>query len=275
MAEQQGERALPGILASIVETKRGELETLRPRRRELERQALAAPPPRDFARALRAGPHVSVIAECKRRSPGAGDIRPGLDPAALTRSYEASGAKALSVLTDERYFGGSLADLAAARASTTIPVLRKDFTLDPLHVLEARAAGADAVLLIARILGDDSLVSLQALARELGMSALVEAHDAGEVGRALAAGATLLGINNRDLATFTTDLGATLRLLEGVGPDVAVVSESGIRTREDVVRLASAGVDAILVGETLLRAPDPGAAAGALARVARGRRAGG
>ncbi|MHB1194517.1 MAG: indole-3-glycerol phosphate synthase TrpC [Longimicrobiales bacterium] len=272
MAEPQGSHALPGILASIVRTKREELDALRPRRRELERTALAAPAPRGLEAALRSGEHVSVIAECKRRSPGAGEIRPGLDPAALTRSYAAAGARALSVLTDQRYFGGSLDDLAASRAATTVPVLRKDFTLDPLHVLEARAAGADAVLLIVRILDDDSLRSLQALARELGMSVLVEAHDAAEVDRALGAGATLLGINNRDLATFTTDLETTLRLLAAVPPEVAVVSESGIRTRDDVVQLAGAGVDAVLVGETLLRAPDPGAAVGTLTRVVRGRR---
>jgi indole-3-glycerol phosphate synthase len=273
LAEPQGSRALPGILASIVGTKRDELQALRPRGRELEREALAAPPPRDFAGALRSGAHVSVIAECKRRSPGAGEIRPGLDPAALARSYEAAGAKALSVLTDARYFGGSLADLAEARAATTIPALRKDFTIDPLHVLEARAAGADAVLLIARLLDDGALASLQSLARELGMSVLVEAHDASEVERALDAGAATLGINNRDLATFTTDLDLTLRLLEEVGPEVVVVSESGIRSRDDVALLATAGVDAVLVGETLLRAPDPGAAAAELARVVRGRRA--
>ncbi len=273
MAEPQGSRALPGILASIVQTKRDELDALRPRRRELERAALAAPAPRGMEAALRSGDHVSVIAECKRRSPGAGEIRPGLDAAALTRSYETAGAKALSVLTDLRYFGGGLDDLVAARAATDLPVLRKDFTLDPLHVLEARAAGADAVLLIVRILGDALLRSLHALAGELGMAALVEAHDAAEVDRALGAGATLLGVNNRDLATFTTDLETTLRLLAAVPPQVAVVSESGIRTRDDVVLLAGAGVDAILVGETLLRAPDPGAAVGMLTGVTRGRRA--
>jgi len=233
----------------------------------------AAPPTRDLEGALRSSAYVSVIAECKRRSPGAGEIRPGLDPVALTRSYEAAGAKALSVLTDAHYFGGSLADLAAARAATTLPVLRKDFTIDPLHVLEARAAGADAVLLIVRILSDEALRELHALAGQLGMSALVEAHDAGEVRRALDAGARILGINNRDLAAFTTDLDTTLRLLEAVPPNVEVVSESGIRTPDDVARLAGAGVDAILVGETLLCAPDPAAAVAGLAQAPRGRRA--
>lgn len=275
MAEPQGANDLPGILASIVETKRLELEALARRRRELERAVPAAPVPRDFAGALRAGRSLAVIAECKRRSPGAGEIRPALDAAELTRTYEAAGARALSVLTDVRYFGGSLADLAAAREATLLPVLRKDFTLHPLQVLEARAAGADAVLLIVRILADETLAELHGLARELGMSVLVEAHDARDVERALAAGAGLLGINNRDLATFATDLRTTLRLLEGIPRDVTVVSESGIRTPADAERLAAAGVDAVLVGETLLRAPDPGSALGALARVPRGRRSDG
>jgi indole-3-glycerol phosphate synthase len=272
LAEPQGSHALPGILTSIVRTKREEVEELRPCRRALERDALAAAPARDFAGALRRGSRVSLIAECKRRSPGAGDIRPGLDPAALARSYQAAGAGALSVLTDGSYFGGSLADLAAARAAVALPVLRKDFTLDPLQVLEARAGGADAVLLIVRILDNGALRALHALARELGMAALVEAHDEEEVERALESGAGILGINNRDLATFTADPGTTLRLLEGVGPEVTVVSESGIRSRDDVARLAAAGVDAVLVGETLLRAPDPGAVAGELAGVERARR---
>ncbi len=273
MAEPQGSRALPGILASIVATKKEELEALRPRRRALEAEAAVAPPPRDFASALCSGDCVAVIAECKRRSPGAGEIRPGLDPAVLARSYEAAGARALSVLTDQRYFGGDLTDLAAARSATALPVLRKDFTLDPLHLLEARAGGADAVLLIVRVLSDRALGELQAQAWHLGMSVLVEAHDALEVERALAAGARILGINNRDLATFTTDLDTTLRLLHDVGPEVTVVSESGIRAASDVARLSASGVDAVLVGETLLRAPDPGAATAALAGVPRGRRA--
>ena len=273
MAEPQGSSALPGILAAIVAAKREEVRGLRPRGRELEAEALAAPPPRDFAGALRGGTHVALIAECKRRSPGGGEIHPGLDPATLARTYEAAGAMALSVLTDAPFFGGSLADLAAARAATALPVLRKDFTLHPLQVVEARAAGADAVLLIVRILDDNALRALHALAMELGMAVLVEAHDEGEVERALQAGARIVGINNRDLATFGTDPGTTMRLIEHVGPEVIVVSESGIRSREDVTRLGAVGVDAVLVGETLLRSRDPGATAGELARVARGRRA--
>ncbi len=274
MPEPQGSRAIPGILGSIVETKRRELDGLRRRRRDLERRAGARPPALDFGGALTGGPTVALIAECKRRSPGAGDIQPGLDPAVLTRSYQASGARALSVLTDERHFGGSLADLEAVRAATSLPILRKDFTVDPLHVVEARAAGADAVLLIVRILGDPELASLLRVTADLGMAALVEAHDALDVERGLRAGARLLGVNNRDLATFETDLGTTLNLLASVPDDVAVVSESGIRTRGDVVRLAAAGVDAVLVGETLLRSADPAGTVAELSRVPRGARAG-
>jgi indole-3-glycerol phosphate synthase len=265
----QGAPELPGILESIIAVKREELSALRVRSRELERNARLAPPPRGFLQALHTEGSVSLIAECKRRSPGAGDIRPGLDPIELTRGYERSGASALSVLTDSRFFGGSNEDLASIRAARGIPILRKDFTLDPLHVVEARACGADAVLLIVRILGDAQLRELLEVARALDMEALVEAHDTGEIERAVDAGARVLGINNRDLATFTTDLETTVGLLERVPDDVLVVSESGIRTRDDVERLGAAGVDAILVGETLLRDPDPEAAAGRLSGVAK------
>lgn len=274
MPEPQGSHALPGILASIVATKRAELEGLAGRRSDLEREAVTAPSPRDFAGALRDGPTVSLIAECKRRSPGAGPIRADLDPARLAASYQAAGARALSVLTDRDYFGGSLTDLAAARRATDLPILRKDFTLHPLHVWEARAAGADAILLIVRILDDTALRDLSVLAGSLGMAVLVEAHDRVEVERALEAGARIVGINNRDLATFTTSLETTLRLMEGIPSDVTVVSESGIRTPEDIETVARAGADAVLVGETLLRAPDPAAEAGLLSRVPRGRKPG-
>jgi indole-3-glycerol phosphate synthase len=269
LPETQASGALPGVLAAIVAAKRAELEELRRVSGDLERSLEHAPPVRDMERALRGGERVSLIAECKRRSPGAGDIRPGLDPVVLTTGYEAAGAAALSVLTDRRYFGGSLEDLRAVRRSVGIPILRKDFTLDPLHVVEARAGGADAVLLIVRILDDPSLRGLLEEARGLGMTALVETHDDAELRRALEAGATLVGINNRDLSTFTTDLDTTTRLLEHVPSHVAVVSESGIRGAEDVARLGEAGVDAVLVGETLLRARDPAEAAAALARVDR------
>ena len=269
MPETQELQRLPGILADIVRTKTLELGELRARARELEHGAAAAPTPRDFKAALASSEHVALIAECKRRSPGAGSIRPDLDPAELARSYARAGAAALSVLTDREYFGGTLADLRAARAEASLPVLRKDFTLDPLQVVEARAAGADAVLLIVRILTDANLAALQAEAREHGMAALVEVHDRTELARALAAGAELVGINNRDLATFRTDLGTTLELLEEVPEDVLVVSESGIRGPQDAMALGAAGVDAILVGETLLRAPDPQAMARSLAFIPR------
>ena len=267
MPETQGHDGLPGILARIVRTKEVELEALRTRADALEEAAAAAPPTRGLRAALRAPGAVSLMAECKRRSPGAGDIRPGLDPAELARGYQDAGASAMSVLTDAEYFGGSLDDLRTVKAAVALPVLRKDFTLHPLHVLEARAAGADAVLLIVRILDDRSLRELHRLAVGLGMDVLVEVHDGAELDRALEAGARLLGINNRDLADFTTDLETTARLLEDVPDEVVVVSESGIRHRDDVTRLGGWGVDAILVGESLLRADDPREAAAALTGV--------
>ncbi len=269
MPETQGSGSLPGILAEIVATKRADLEALRGRAAELEAAAGSAPAPRPFDSALVAEDRVALIAECKRRSPGAGSIRPGLDPAALAREYEQAGASALSVLTDERYFGGALGDLSVARSATALPALRKDFTLDPLHVVEARAAGADAVLLIVRILTDGELHALHGEAKGLGMAVLVEVHDRAELRRALALGADVIGINNRDLSTFRTDLGTTVALLDEVPDGVTVVSESGIRDRADVERLGDAGVHAILVGETLLRAPHPGRTATELASVPR------
>jgi len=272
LPESQGVEALPGILARIVKTKREALRELKASARALERALAAAPAPRGFAPALAVRGVVSLIAECKRRSPGAGAIRPGLDPAALAARYEAAGASAVSVLTDSVYFGGSLMDLRAARRATTIPLLRKDFTLDPLHLLEARGAGADAVLLIVRILGRGELKALHDEAVALGMDVLVEVHDAAELERALAIGARVVGINNRDLATFTTDLGNTERLLAHLPDGVLAVSESGIRGRADVERLGAVGVDAILVGEALLRADDPAVAVAGLTGVAGGDR---
>ena len=269
MPETQGYDSLPGILSEIVAHKRLELKQLHARMDQVERMIETARPPLDFSGALRRPDSVSLIAECKRRSPGAGDIRPDLEPLRLTRGYEASGASALSVLTDERFFGGSLEDLRTVSRGVGIPVLRKDFTLASEHILEARAAGADAVLLIVRILDDGALRSLITAAHALGMAALVEVHDEHELERALGAGATIVGINNRDLSTFTTDLGTTARLLESLPTSVTVVSESGIRTRADVERLGEIGVDAILVGEALLAATDPSAAAAELSGVPR------
>lgn len=267
MPETQEDQSLPGILSDIVRTKNEELKRLVSIASALEEAAAAAPKPRGFEFALAQTGFVSLIAECKRRSPGAGAIRPHLDPASLASDYERSGASALSVLTDNTYFDGSLADLAAVRRATSIPVLRKDFTLDTLQLLEARAGGADAVLLIARILNDGQLDRLYHEALGLELDVLVEVHDRVELERVLQLDARIIGINNRDLATFTTDLETTERLLASVPSDVVIVSESGIGTRGDVERLARAGVDGILVGESLLSAKDPGMAAADLSRV--------
>jgi indole-3-glycerol phosphate synthase len=230
--------------------------------RDIARQAAL---PRGFAAALKHPSEVRLLAEVKRRSPSAGDIRPGADAAEIARAYAAGGAAALSVLTDREYFGGDLDALRAVHAAVALPIIRKDFVIDPVQVWEARAAGADAVLLIARILEQPLLEDLHALVRELGMDALVEAHTAGELDRALSAGATLVGVNNRDLDTFATRLELSLELASGISESVTYVAESGIRTAADVDRLGAAGVDAILVGESLMRQPDVAAAAAALA----------
>ena len=263
------------ILARIVATKAIEVEALRPRAGELRARARDAGPTRGFAAALRRGDEVRLLAEIKRRSPSAGPIRPGSSPEEVAVEYGEGGAAALSVLTDRDYFDGSLQALQAARAAVDLPLLRKDFTIDPLQLLEARAAGADAVLLIVRILEDPLLTELLGLATELGMDSLVEVHDRTELDRALGAGATLVGVNNRDLATFRTDLELTLRLAADVPAHVTLVAESGIRTPEDVRRLGAAGIDAVLVGESLMRQADLSAAARALVgHPRRARRAG-
>jgi len=269
LPETQAARPASDILARIVETKRAEVRELRGRRGELEVRAERAPAPLDFAAALMPPGAVALIAEVKRRSPGAGEIRPGLDPVELARGYAAAGASALSVLTDRDYFGGSLRDLEAIRAQVPLPLLRKDFLIHPLQLLEARGAGADTVLLIVRILEDPLLAELLAMARAMGMEPLVEVHEAEELDRALEAGARVIGVNNRDLRTFTTRLEVTTGHLPRIPLDRVVVSESGIRSREDVELLGEAGVHAVLVGETLLRAPDAGAAAAGLAGVSR------
>lgn len=261
--------SLPDVLRAIIEHKRVELERApTPSLGELLVAAADAPPPRDFAASL-CGPQVRVIAEIKRASPSEGAIRTGdFDPAAIARTYEANGAAALSVLTDERFFGGHLDHLRAARAAVDLPVLRKDFVIDERQVIEARAAGADAVLLIVAALPPVRLRALQALARNLGMTALVEAHDAAEVEMALDTEATVIGINNRDLRTFVTELATTERLAPMVPPDRVLVAESGVHERADVERLAAAGADAVLVGTALMRAEDPGEALRELTGVA-------
>ncbi|HEY4394949.1 MAG TPA: indole-3-glycerol phosphate synthase TrpC [Polyangia bacterium] len=223
----------------------------------LEDDAARRPPARSLARALRQPGRIACIAEFKRRSPSAGWIAENAVPATLARAYAAGGASAMSVLTDGPFFGGSLDDLVAARAASDLVILRKDFIVDRYQVVEARAAGADALLLIVAALTDAELSALLAATREVGLEALVEAHDAGEVARAVAAGAAVVGINNRDLKTFTVDRELAARLRPRVPPDRVVVAESGIRDAADVARLRAAGVDALLVGETLMRAEDP------------------
>jgi indole-3-glycerol phosphate synthase len=261
------------ILDQIVAAKREELAAARRRLPEarLAQSAAAAPPTRDFAAALRA-PGLQVIAEIKRASPSAGTLRQDFDPVAIARSFEGGGAAAVSVLTDADHFHGSLEYLRLVRGAVRLPLLRKDFTLATYHLHEARCAGADAVLLIVAILEDALLRDLIALASELQMAALVEIHDPAEGRRAIGAGARLLGINNRNLETFVTDLAQTQIVLEHLPSreGLTVVSESGIQTAEDLRRLATLGVDAALVGEHLMRAPDPGEALGALLREHRG-----
>lgn len=226
----------------------------------------ALPPPRDFASALRRSPGdpIRVIAEVKKASPSRGIIREDFDPVAIAQQYAGNGAAAISVLTDREWFQGDLAHLDAVRQAVHVPLLRKDFTLDPYHVYEARRHGADAVLLIAALLDDGSLKDLMSLAGSLRMCAVVEVHDADELDRALKAGARVVGINNRDLVTFETDLAVTERLLPAIPRDVVRISESGIHERTQVAALEAAGADAVLVGESLMKSADPGAALKAL-----------
>lgn len=228
---------------------------------ELRSRSLDLAPTRGFFNALAvrvADRRSAVIAEIKRASPSQGGIRPDLDPAALARAYEASGAACLSVLTDIDFFGGSDADLRAARDACALPVLRKDFVVDGWQLYESRVLGADCVLLIAAALDDGPLRELLGLADELGLDALVEVHDADELDRVLATEAHLIGINNRDLRSFEVSIETTLALRDRVPEGRMLVTESGIRTAEDVQRLRAAGVHAFLVGEGLLRASEPG-----------------
>jgi indole-3-glycerol phosphate synthase len=230
---------------------------------DLVDRAGEGPPPRGFRAALVSagdGGRLAVIAEIKRRSPSKGDLAADLDPAVLAKAYQDGEATCLSVLTDAEFFGGSADDLRAARAAAELPVLRKDFTVDPRDVCDARLMGADAVLLIAAALAGDELRRLRALSAEVGLDALVEVHDETEVDRALDAGATLIGVNQRDLRTFEVDTLRAERVAGAIPAAVVKVAESGIRGKEDASRLRAAGFDAILVGETLVRSPDPAAA---------------
>jgi len=245
-------RAAAGLLDRIVADKAEEVARLASRRAELRRAAERAGPARGFARALDRRGEVAVIAEYKRRSPSAGDLRAG-DPAETAVAYERGGAAAISVLTDGPWFGGTLADLEAVRAEVSLPVLRKDFIVDEVQVWESRAAGADAVLLIVRVLGDGQLSSLIDLTRELAFTALVEVHTERELERALRSGAAVIGINNRDLDRLVTDLEVTRALAPGVPLDRVLVSESGLSAADDVARVGEWGLDAVLVGEALMR----------------------
>ncbi|HET6146876.1 MAG TPA: indole-3-glycerol phosphate synthase TrpC [Polyangia bacterium] len=254
------------ILDDILRRTRGDLAARRERvpQAALEAACLTRPPARDLAAALRRPGVVSCIAEHKRRSPSAGWIREGSDAADIATAYARAGAAAISMLTDEPFFGGSLEDLRRARAVVEIPILCKDFFVDAYQVVEARAAGADAMLIIVAALLDREISILFSAAAGLGMQALVEVHDEAELERALALGATVIGVNNRDLKTFTVDRELALRLRARIPADRLVVAESGLRDASDVARLRAAGVEAMLVGESLMRAPDPGAALAAL-----------
>ena len=227
---------------------------------QLLEQARAMPPTRGFRNALSGRSSLGVIAEIKRRSPSKGDLNAGLDPAVMATSYERGGAACLSVLTDVEYFGGSVADLQAARAACALPVIRKDFTVGERDVLDARIMGADCVLLIAAALDPAELAGFHALAIDVGLDVLVEIHDERELEHALAADATLIGVNQRDLVTFQVDHERAVRMA-GVIPDHAVkVAESGVRGADDAMSLRTAGYDAVLVGETLVTSGDPAAA---------------
>ena len=257
---------MTNILDEIVAHKRTEIEAARRRRTESQLETLVAqaPPVRDFVQSLASAEHIGLIAEVKRASPSAGTIRDDFHPVDVARTYERHGASCISVLTDERYFQGQLDDLTAVRSAVSIPVMRKDFILEHYQVLEARAAGADCVLLIAECLDVDRLGELYASIRQLGMQALIEIYDSENLQHVLKLNPSLLGINNRNLKTFVTDLEHTIRLRPRVPDSVLLVSESGIRTAADVGRLRAAGVQAILVGESLMRAADIGAAVDAL-----------
>jgi indole-3-glycerol phosphate synthase len=257
------------ILDEIVATKQKEVAALRARRTrsELEHAAALAPPTRGFVSALQRAQRaagIAVIAEVKKASPSAGVIRPDFDAPQIARQYEAHGAACLSVLTDEPYFQGHVRFLEQIADVVKIPLLRKDFIIAYEQILEARAAGADAILLIAEILPGDTLMSRYQEARGLGLDVLIELHDAEQLPRVLATGTSLLGINNRDLRTFETRLEHTLDLLPQIPQGVTVVSESGICTHADLMLLQKAGIAAVLVGESLMRQADIGAALRAL-----------
>ncbi len=247
-------------LAEIMAWKRREIAPLiRPvTEAEIARRAATLPRPPSFGRALRrTDGRLAVIAEIKRRSPSAGDIKTELDAIEQARRYQIAGADALSILTDEKYFGGSLGDLRDAASKVALPCLRKDFMIHPVQVLEAREAGAGAILIIVRALDDEEIKMLHGAARAAGLDALFEVHDEAEVERAAKHGAAIIGVNNRDLAVFKTDLALSEKLIPSFPRSATAVSESGIATGADAARARAAGAHAVLVGEALVRAADP------------------
>ena len=244
------------MLAPILSTTRDRVAALPPLA-ELRARAVDAAPVRPLARAL-TGDGMAVIAEVKRRSPSRGDLAPDLDPVERASAYAAGGAAAISVLTEPVHFGGSNRDLVSVRGAVDVPVLRKDFTLVPDQIWEARSIGADAVLLIVAALDDHTLSALCHAAMEVGVAAIVEVHDGAEVERALQAGATIIGVNNRDLTTFDVDLGTAERLAPLLNDAAVTIAESGINLPADAARMAASGYDAVLVGERLVGSPDPG-----------------
>ncbi len=248
------------ILDDIIASKRVELAETKRRAplSDIKAKAADAGPARGFGKALAAGPGIKLIAEVKKASPSKGVIREDFDPVQIARIYKESGASCLSVLTEQRFFQGKLEYLDAIRKAQDLPLLRKDFIIDEYQIHEARAAGADAILLIAACLDRNQLQDYIGIAQRLGLDVLVESHTYKELDKSLLAGAMLLGINNRDLTTFMVSLQTTLNLLKDIPRDRTVVSESGIKTRDDVTKLQQAGVDAILVGESLMREKDIG-----------------
>ncbi len=264
-AEAQG----PGLLAALVAEAERRIAAARRGAADLERRAARAPAPPDFGAALRRGAGVAVIAEIKRRSPSAGDLWKGSDVEGLAARLAEGGAAALSVLTEAAHFGGSLEDLSRAAAAARIPVLRKDFILDRVQLYEAQAHGAAAVLLIARLLRPDRLAELAAAARGLGLATLVEVHASAELGAALAAEPTAVGVNARDLDTLAMDRTVVERLVGEIPAGAVAVAESGISSRGDVEAMSRRGADAVLVGSAISGAADPGAALRSLTGVAR------
>ena len=267
--------SIPTVLERIISVKRTEVATLRASCSDADLLARIVArrrddPPRGFESALRtrvASPtpgspasHTAVIAEVKKASPSKGILRKPFEPAAIARSYEAGGATCLSILTDRDFFQGGIADLQEARNACGLPVIRKDFIIDPLQVLEAAAIGADCILLIAAVLGDDQMRELESCANEQGLDVLVEVHDRLELDRALRLETGLIGVNNRNLHDFSVDLRTTIELATACPPDRLLVSESGILRPADIARLRAAGVDVYLIGEAFMRAPDPGQA---------------